>query len=340
MDQIHLFVTTRGRGTDLRIFDSLYVDQLAKEQRLGRITICVVKEEAPLWTGHPLVKAGVELLVLPANTRLEAAKQRILDEAGYIHVVVDDDLGIRRRTKNGQIRACTYEDVLDLFRTIVKCVKDMGYFHGGISACQVHNAALESTPTALLENTRCGGFAFYVPEVLRKHKIDYTQANEAEDMHAQLTLLKKGVKNVQLWEWCYDQKTQAKGGCSTYRTVESVRQAALNLQKLHPDCIKLTEKFSKTWNAPVYSIMAYYKRAYKQGAAGASLSTTKEQEEQDDSPAVVLAEEEEEKEISLFSARQVKRRASRSTSVASATSAEMMHVPRTRRRNHSRQQLY
>jgi hypothetical protein len=223
----------------------------------------IVKDEEKQWTNHPLIKSGLELLVLPSGTRLEVAKQRILDESGTVHVISDDDLGIHVRQYDGSSPICSYKDILDLFGMIAHYTLEKGYAHGGISSLQCHNAALVGNPDAVLVNARVGGWHHYNSEVLRKEKIDYTMCPLAEDIFTQLTLLKRGHPNVQFWKYAYDQKTQAAGGCSIYRSLESINQSARTLQKLHPDCIKLTPKYSKVWNGEVMSITAYYKRAFK-----------------------------------------------------------------------------
>lgn len=154
MYPLSLFLPTRARGTDLRIFHSLFLEQLLQERRLERVCIVVVEEEAKQWEGHHLLQLGADLLVLPPATRLEAAKQRILQEPGKIHVISDDDLGLRIRRKGKSPEICTYAEILKLFETMIDYTLNKGYAHGGISACQTHNAALVNIPDTVLINCR------------------------------------------------------------------------------------------------------------------------------------------------------------------------------------------
>jgi hypothetical protein len=242
-----------------------------------------------------LIKLGLDLLVLPSGTRLEAAKQRILEEPGAVHVISDDDLGMHVRQYDGSSPICNYKDILDLFGMIAYYTLEAGYAHGGISSLQCHNAALVGNPDAVLVNARVGGFHMYLAEILRAARVDYTMCPLAEDIFTQLTLLKQGHPNVQFWKYAYDQKTQAAGGCSLYRNLQSINQSARTLQKLHPDCIKLTPKYSKVWNGEIMSITAYYKRAFK----------TSDNDDQGEE------EEEEEEKQELYNRRRISQNAKR-----------------------------
>ncbi len=94
----------------------------------------------------------------------------------------------------------------------------------------------------------------------------------AQDFHIAVSMLNAGHKNRVLYTYAQEDKggSNAKGGCSSYRTPELMKKVAIWMSRNHPE-IKVTLKSSKAWKGfkgqgkgnVRYDMTVQWKKAYK-----------------------------------------------------------------------------
>jgi hypothetical protein len=272
MDQLHLLIPSRGRVGKIRVWKTLFLPQLAKEHRLASVSILIPEEELHEWKKSEMYQTApreIKFHTVPKGSRLEQVKQLLLEpKFGTYQVLSDDDLAFVRRSRSGskKVYPCDYKDILALFAQIAELLLHGNLRHGGISNLAVYDRSLANKPTALVENCRVGGFHWYHRPTLKDSGIDYTAAPYHEDIHCTLTLLQQGFENCMIYEYAFEQKTNAVGGCAVYRTVEKQNAGAKQLQRLHPDFVKLKWTSSKLWKGDKLAVRVSWKQAFKRGA--------------------------------------------------------------------------
>lgn len=159
-------------------------------------------------------------------------------------LMLDDDLNfaVRERDDSPKLRVATEADVGEMLRTIDYLLDE--YAHVSISMRQGNNNGPVGPSPATHE---CGrgirAMAFRVMEFL---SVEHGRVPVMEDFDVTLQLLRKGYKNAVLYHWAQDQKqTNARGGCSTYRSHEVQTASAERLVELHPGYAKLRVKENK-----------------------------------------------------------------------------------------------
>ena len=85
--------------------------------------------------------------------------------------------------------------------------------------------------------------AFDCP-TLHKHKIRFDTIDLMCDYYATLSLLTKGYPNVICYQWVQDDmsRSNALGGCSTYRSAELQERTAKQLQAKFPDFVTVVQR--------------------------------------------------------------------------------------------------
>lgn len=79
-------------------------------------------------------------------------------------------------------------------------------------------------------------------DFLQKHGIRYDTMFTFEDFHVPLSIMEAGQRLRYTGDYLsVEKKANAPGGCSMTRTAEKNRNSMIELQKLHPDYITLTE---------------------------------------------------------------------------------------------------
>jgi hypothetical protein len=81
---------------------------------------------------------------------------------------------------------------------------------------------------------------YFLPIVVKECELGRIETRE--DMDITLQLLRKGYPNAVWHTTVNDQKSNAPGGCSTYRTTESWNADAYKLQRLHPGYVSVVER--------------------------------------------------------------------------------------------------
>lgn len=191
------------------------------------------------------------LLVLPAKIKTIApTRQYILDLApgnGKV-IMLDDDLGFSTRQDDGKYTRSHPSDVTTALATLMRLLSQ--YTHGGVASRQGVNYGYEDTNFiggigSVQHCTRMQRVLGYNVRNVRKAKATFTRVEPLSDFDMTLQLLRAGHENVVLYDWCQDEITggfQAAGGCSTWRTLERLRQAQKKLMALHPDYITAVER--------------------------------------------------------------------------------------------------
>lgn len=253
---MRIFIPTYGRSDKQHTF--WHLPHKLKE----KVTFVVQHRERHLYYTFP----PGQVYVLPKSiTTITPTRQHILKnimKGGGKFVMLDDDLRFdkRRMDEAGKFYVATDKEVLTLFSTIEK--KLGKYAHVGVLAREGGNRAVES----VRECTRMMRVLAYDATVLNEEKIKFDRLPLQEDFDVTLQLLRKGYKNLVLCEWVNGQGTSnAKGGCSSFRTIEMHNDNVKKLAALHHPFVKVVGKQTKgAWNGqPRLDVMVQWKKAYQ-----------------------------------------------------------------------------
>lgn len=264
---MHIYVPSLNRADNQITLASL------TPRLLEHTTVVVNHDQGKLY--HAVASDyGVKVLTCPATVNSSCTvRQYIVDQhntkkLGPSLLMLDDDLRFfKRRTDdatkflpvtNGELELC----MNDMDRLMVK------YTHGGILAREGGNRITDRIKL----NTRLLRALAYNVEVLRKHKIKFDRG-AMEDFDVTLQLLRLGYCNVALCSYVQDQqRSNAPGGCSTYRTPAYQAAWCKRLHELHPDFVKLVQKTTKVaWGGSERTdVVISWKKAYESSKCGQS----------------------------------------------------------------------
>ncbi len=250
----NLYIPTYGRVNKQIAFDSLpdkWKDKTVlvvhpDEQHDGYPTIsCPVQG-----TGIAQVRAWISQLA--QGTRYGV----IDDDIEFVYTRRDDEEG----PSNSKLSDTQFDDMIAEFNSWM----DDGYIHCGADASW-------NPPTRDKDNKDNGricGNVFYDGTKLPVNDIDWTGLQIAEDYYVTLQLLTMGYPNkISYRNRVNPNETQAKGGCSTFRTLEVHNESMKELQKKYPQFVKLREKIAKNsgeWSNQVkLAATISWKEAYK-----------------------------------------------------------------------------
>ena len=102
--------------------------------------------------------------------------------------------------------------------------------------------------------------------------VEWGRTRVMEDFDISLQLLRRGKACKVSYYYAQGQKSSnADGGCSEWRTIDVHNEGAQRLHELHPTCVKIVEKQTKTaWNGlPRKDVIIGWKKAYKEGVENA-----------------------------------------------------------------------
>lgn len=191
-------------------------------------------------------KAGRQVLVHPEGYhRVAPKRQWIVENAGEDKIVMaDDDLSFRCREEGSyKLRPMGDVDFAAMFDCLEKELDE--YAAVGVSSQAGNN---RSFPATLLTPGRMFTMYGLRADVLLREGIKFDDVAVMEDFHVALSLLRKGLPNAILQNWCWSQtKSNAAGGCSTFRTAQVQHDNAAKLAELHAPFVTLVEKESKAW---------------------------------------------------------------------------------------------
>lgn len=210
---------------------------------------------------------GYQTMVLPRSIKTIApTRQYIMEIARRLHykhiVMMDDDLRFfaRREDDKGKFLPITEKQFKTMVKTIDKRLDK--YAHVGILAREGGNRVTEPTRTC----TRMMRVLGYDVEKFFENEINFDRLPLQSDFDVTLQLLRKGFPNLVLCEYVQDQgSSNAKGGCSHFRTFDMINKNVEKLAKLHAPFVKVTTKQTKTaWNGNERKdVTVQWKKAYE-----------------------------------------------------------------------------
>lgn len=223
------------------------------------------QEEEEARKVHPNV-----FVVSGDNIGISQTRKEIAEEWGCNrnsrHWVLDDDLEIMKSEMvDGKIVKAPVDDVsfqecLDLIEETM----DDGFYHGGIGSTLVN--PIGKWP--FTNNSRILANVFYDGQALSEtfKEIDWI-LDDAEDYYVNLQLLTRGIPNRVLYKFISNPGfSNADGGCSTYRTIESHNTACKKLAEKFPEFVSIKTKVATSgpWKGiERLGINGKWKKAYE-----------------------------------------------------------------------------
>jgi hypothetical protein len=190
----------------------------------------------------------------------------IHDMPGSDHVLMlDDDLhfAVRRDDDRAKFRQPDIHDIRAMVNALDASLEK--YPHVSIGSREGGNRVTDS----VTYNTRMMRVLGYSRSYMKKHKICFTPMMVMEDFHVTLQLLRRGQDCAVLNNWVSNQAggSDAKGGCSSFRTLELQAENAQRLARLHPGFVKVVQKSTKTaWGGATRTdVVVQWKQARKAG---------------------------------------------------------------------------
>ena len=212
---MQIIVPTRGR-----IYEQLTLQSLPSELRRRTTLVCPKREASSLYRLYN--DLGVKIVIEPyPNMKLAQKRGWIVQEwfrCGYEKILMlDDDLTFRTRISadDWHLRTIWGEELIPEFQRIEDKLGPE-YPHVGFGQAQGNNW-LEEVGWKSPGKMVCT-LGYYLPIVAKECRWDLVELRQ--DMCATLQLLLKGYPNTVWTGTVVDQKHDAPGGCSIYRTDE------------------------------------------------------------------------------------------------------------------------
>ena len=254
---MRIIIPTKGRMSN-----QLTISNLPPE--LQKVTTIVSPQVERYWheQNWPLAKA-----VAQPDDKMGIAEKRkwIIDVTSYERIVMlDDDLrfAVRRDDDPGKFRKAEPEDVLLAFTQLKNQLT---------SECP--HAGFAVRGGGIGEQAKAGGWQFtgkrmmyslgyHIPTV--RAKAIFGRIGTHEDMDITLQLLRQGLPNAVNFSFVTDQAFGKKGGCTEERTVEKNNLDVLELARLHPGYVRVTEKQYKA-SVPRLEVVCAWQQCLKDG---------------------------------------------------------------------------
>lgn len=183
-------------------------------------------------------------------------------------VMLDDDLIFQRLRENGQITNCTDEEVVMAFEWLEESLDT--YAHAGFAVrfSDKGNRGQEERSPARMMHVLGYNIDLIPDEVSFTNGIEKPETFSMDDFNMTLQLLTRGIPNVVSNVWRTSPAPgNARGGASTWRTLETQNESAHQLNKLFPRFVSLREK--KNWQGihggQMFDVTVYWQRAYAHG---------------------------------------------------------------------------
>lgn len=208
-----------------------------------------------------------EVVCAPESVRGIALTRHWIGKHAMAHghktfLMMDDDLDFWKRDESKALFRCEKPEVLEMLARVEKLL--LKYEHVGISTKEGNY----QNPEDLTVNTRLlRALAFRTGDFL---KVKHGRVRVMEDFDVALQILKGGGNIANICDFAQGQKsTNAKGGCSEYRTREVHDESACKLAFLHQDCVKLRLKKAKSGGAIAkrIEVTIAWKKAAEKGAS-------------------------------------------------------------------------
>lgn len=258
LNDVTIVIPTKGRAHKQTTLVSLPAHIRRK------VRLVVYKNEAKhyrlCWPDQPL-------WVVPLSVRGIAEKRRYLIENTKTRflLMIDDDFRFcyRPTMKSGSLIYLDEND--ERFVRMFKRMRYLAdvYLHVGIS----HRSGNHNAKEPLKFNSRIAGTYMLDLVRLKRADVELGRLEVMEDFDITLQLLRKGYENVVLYRYCYNHMgySNAKGGCSSFRTPDVQKRAAIRLAELHHPFVKVIERKASTWQGMTTrtDVIVYWKKAFQ-----------------------------------------------------------------------------
>jgi hypothetical protein len=236
---MQIVIPTRGR-----IYKQITLQSLPRELRRRTTIVCPEEEAVPLacyWTDVD----GIVVEPYP-NMKIAQTREWIVQEwlkAEYDKVIMlDDDLTFATRISADDtgLRQIRGDELIPEFQRIED---KLGPAHPHVGFGPRQGNHLESggwkSPGKMVYS-----LGYYLPIVAKECRWDLVELRE--DYCVTLQLLLNGYPNAIWTGTVVDQKTNARGGCSIYRTVEMSDSEAAKLAELFPGYVSVVDREYET----------------------------------------------------------------------------------------------
>jgi hypothetical protein len=234
---MQIIITTRGRTEK-----QLTLQSLPRELLRRTMLVCPKREASELYRRYNDV--GVKIVIEPYDNMKLAQKREwtVHEWLKYGHekiLMLDDDLTFRTRisTDDWHLRTIWGEELIPEFQRIEDKLGPE-YPHVGFGQAQGNNR-LEEVGWKSPAKQVCT-LGYYLPIVAKECRWDLVELRQ--DMCATLQLLLKGYPNAIWTETVVDQKRNAPGGCSIYRTDEMSAAEARKFAALFPNYVSVGKR--------------------------------------------------------------------------------------------------
>jgi hypothetical protein len=190
-------------------------------------------------------------------------RQWLIERAKHKICMFDDDLSFATRIPRDptKFKPMSMEEFVAMMDSIE--AKLRSYAHVGVSGREGANRRVED----ILYIGRMVRVLAYDARVMKKLGIRIDRLKLMADFDVTLQFLRAGYGNA-IINWAVQNQagSNARGGCSAYRTPEMQRLDAIALQKLHPDFVTLVHKEIKSKD-PMWQnrldVRVQWKKAYE-----------------------------------------------------------------------------
>jgi len=209
--------------------------------------------------------AGRQVVGTPPTVKgIAQTRQWVIENSDDDQVLMaDDDQSFKTREEGSyKLRAMVEDDYNEMVLSVLENLKI--YNAVGISAQAGNN---RSFPKTIISPGRMYNMYAFNRNVLIDNNIRFDEMTVMEDFHVTLSLLKMGMPNAILQNWCWSSPgSNAAGGCSTYRSAQVQKEGALKLAQLHSPFVTVVEKESKAWGNGLESrtdVRVQWKKAFE-----------------------------------------------------------------------------
>lgn len=262
---IEIYIPSIGRS-----YECTTPGELSMEAR--KVSTIITKPEEVERYAQRSGQMGIKVIAQESScTNIGHVRKWMIDNCKTKYLMMlDDDLRFYYRPKPGDwhLKYLKNTDQFDeMISFLMERVRKENIAHASIAFREGSNNQLEDWAY----NTRYS--RLFVYDVTQMKDIILGRMQVMEDFDIALQLIRKGRPSLVCYKYAQGQKSSgAKGGCSTYRSLEVQREAALELARLHAPFVKAVEKTTKTaWGGATRTdVLVHWKKAFESSKAGAS----------------------------------------------------------------------
>lgn len=273
---MRIYIPSCGRASLLQKGPLLW---MPAEYR-NMVTFVVYQEEEKVYrrTLNNMSMESVGIVAVPEEVKRIAHKRHFIGKHAMLtgtptFMMIDDDVNsmsikCSEDDDNGMsnTRKPSSQDLSQMMIWIEQTLKE--YAHVGISGKEGHGLHGNGPYPLTVENTRMMRMmAYRTSDFL---SVEHCRLEVMEDFDVTLQLLRTGRPNIVTYWWAQNQSlTNAKGGCSSWRTHELHEVSARRLAELHPGLVTLRQKKNKTGGefGERTEVTIAWKKAAEQGRA-------------------------------------------------------------------------